>query len=190
MSIGFIKDELDTKMLILYILNHVAAPIDFYQIIDLGMCDPGADYFSLSTALGDLVKKEQVRLEDGLYSITDIGRKNSLITEDSLPYAIRRRCDRNLIPLNEKLRRNAQIRANKYKNKDGTYRVELIMDDDNGNLMTLSLLAASSDHADMLIRRFLKCPERIYNGVIDTMLTDYKEEQNISEENNENGTSQ
>lgn len=173
MAIGFIKDELDMKMLILYIMNHVAAPIDFYKVIELGMCDSGVDYFSLSAALADLVEKGHLQLEDGRYSITDRGRRNSQITEGSLPYSVRCKCDRNLVPLNKALRRDAQVRGESSPNPDGTCTVKLTLDDDAGNLMTLSLLAASAAHADLLIRRFQANPEQVYNGILNTLLTDF-----------------
>ena len=42
---GFIHDKLDIKLLILYIMDRVAAPIDFATLTDLSMCDSGVDYF-------------------------------------------------------------------------------------------------------------------------------------------------
>ena len=38
---GFIHDKLDIKLLVLYILDRAAAPIDFATLTDLSMCDGG-----------------------------------------------------------------------------------------------------------------------------------------------------
>ena len=45
---GFIHDKLDIKLLILYIMDRVAAPIDFDTLTDLSMCDNGVDYFQFA----------------------------------------------------------------------------------------------------------------------------------------------
>ena len=84
---GFIHDELDVKMLVLYIMSHVAAPIDFFKLIDLALCDDGVDYFLLTKAIAHLVETENLLLtDDQYYSITEKGRRNSQVCETSLPF--------------------------------------------------------------------------------------------------------
>ena len=107
--IGFIQNDLDLKMMILYLMDRVAAPISFLQLLDLAMCDSGVDYFSLSQAVGHMVETEHLSLEEGRYAITEKGRRNSKICEDSLPFSVRRRCDANLSALNQTLRRQEQV---------------------------------------------------------------------------------
>ena len=172
---GFIHDELDVKLLILYIMNHVAAPIDFFQLIDLAMCDEGVDYFLLTKAISHLVETEHITQQDNLYSITDKGRRNSQICETSLPYSIRLKCDRNLALLNASLRRDAQVKGEIILRDDGTYSARLSLDDDAGNLFTLELLAASQEHASLLCDRFRRNPEQVYNGILNTLLTDFSQ---------------
>lgn len=173
---GFIRDELDIKLLILYIMNHVAAPIDFFKLIDLAMCDDGVDYFLLSKAISHLVETEHISLDDTLYSITDKGRRNSQICESSLPYSIRHKCDGNIAKLNATLRRDAQVKSETILRPDGTYAARLALDDDAGNLFTLELLAASEEHASLLCDRFRRSPEQVYNGILSTLLTDFTQD--------------
>ena len=83
---GFIQNELDLKLLVLYIMARAAAPITFLQLLDLALCDAGVDYFSLTEAVGHMVETGQLeRDEEQHYSITDKGRRNSEICESSLP---------------------------------------------------------------------------------------------------------
>ena len=42
---GFIHDQLDIKLLVLYIMDRAAAPNDFATLTDLSLCDSGVDYF-------------------------------------------------------------------------------------------------------------------------------------------------
>ena len=52
---GFIHDKLDIKLLVLYIMDRVAVPIDFNTLTDLSMCDSGVDYFQFAEAAAELL---------------------------------------------------------------------------------------------------------------------------------------
>ena len=61
---GFIHDKLDIKLLVLYILNRAAAPIDFATLTDLSMCDSGVDYFQFAEAAAELLSATDKTLEE------------------------------------------------------------------------------------------------------------------------------
>ena len=65
---GFIQNELDLKLLVLYIMTRAAAPITFLQLLDLALCDAGVDYFSLTEAVNHLVETEHLTQEGDLYT--------------------------------------------------------------------------------------------------------------------------
>lgn len=173
--IGFIRDKLDIKLLILYLLDHLAAPIDFSTLTDLAMCDPGVDYFLFAEAITELIQSEHIKLEDDRYSITDKGHSNSADSESSLSVVIRKRCDSRLAPLNAELRRSAQIHTDVHE-ENGTYVLSLSLDDDMGNLMHLSLTAVSRDQCEEMSRRFRERPEKIYQHILSLLLTPDSEE--------------
>ena len=90
MGVGFIRDKLEIKFLILYIAARVSEPLPLEGMQELTMCDDGIDYFDFSECLNDLVQTEHLRLtEEGRYAITPKGLKNSAICESSLPYSVR-----------------------------------------------------------------------------------------------------
>ena len=112
MGVGFIRDKLEIKFLILYIAARVSEPLPLEGMQELTMCDDGIDYFDFSECLNDLVQTEHLRLtEEGRYAITPKGLKNSAICESSLPYSVRLRCDKELATCNRKLRRKSQVKA-------------------------------------------------------------------------------
>ena len=153
---GFIQNKLEIKFLILYITTRVIQPIPFDTVLDLTMCDDGIGYFDFSECLNDLVKTGHLTLsEDGLYSITDKGIRNSQICESSLPYSVRLRCDKNISIINRKLN----------------------LDDDMGSVMDLKLMVVREDMAKVLSERFMKAPEKLYSKVMDLLLTDDEEEE-------------
>ncbi|MDD5938015.1 MAG: DUF4364 family protein [Clostridiales bacterium] len=179
--IGFIRDKLDIKMLELYLMARVAGPIDFDTLVDLAMRHEGVDYFELAEATAELVESGHLALADERYSITEKGRVNSAACESSLPYSVRRRCNRDLAPVNAALRRNAQVRGEKRRNADGSVVARMALDDNGGNLLTIDLLCPSEAQADRLISRFKSQPEQVYNEVLEALLASGESEERSDE---------
>ena len=163
---GFIQDEMDLKLLVLYIMARIAAPITFLQLLELALCDAGVDYFSLTQAVEHLVETEHLSREGERYAITEKGRRNSEICESSLPYSVRMRCDENLVRLNDVLKRAALVQTDLKPNEDGTCTVRLFFSDDSGPLMDLKLLSPSLRQGQLLSARFHDTPETIYHDIM------------------------
>ena len=92
---GFIRDKLQLKLLILYILNQFAQPVSLSLLTELVLCDEGVDYFSFSDALSELKTTGHVSMNDECFSITGKGSEHVRICESNLPYSVRMKCDRN-----------------------------------------------------------------------------------------------
>lgn len=172
---GFIHDKLDTKLLVLYIMDRAAGPIDFATLTDLSMCDPGVDYFQFAEAVSELTDSGHLHQDGEIYAVTDKGRRACAAGESSLSPVIRQRCDRRLAPLNRALKRKAQVRAEVAEQAQG-FHVRLSMDDDKGSLFSLTLLAPTREDAQRVADGFLDHPDRVYNGLLGVLLTDDKKE--------------
>lgn len=169
--LGFIHGKLDIKMLTLYILSHVATPIDFATLTDLVMCDDGVDYFLFAEGISELLESGHVeKSDDDYYIATEKGIRNSADLESSLPSVIRKRCDQRLSPLNSALKRKSQVRSQIVPLENGGVSVRLVLDDDQGELFSLSLLAATQEDGEEIARRFTEHPDRIYNGILGVLL--------------------
>lgn len=175
---GFIRDKLEIKFLILYIAARVIEPIPFDTVLDLTMCDDGIDYFDFSECLADLVRTEHLTLsEDGLYAITEKGRRNSEICESSLPYSVRIRTDKNVALCNQKLRRKSQVKASSQRRPNGTYTVNLSLSDDMGSVLDMDLMVVNEDMAHALEQRFRKNPEKLYSSLLTVLFADEENEE-------------
>ena len=175
---GFIRDKLDIKLLVLYLMARVVAPIDFPTLTDLTLCDDGIDYFDFAESVAELVNTDHLTLEKGLYAITPKGRQNGEACESSLPYSVKRKCDTNLAQVNALLRRNAQVRAQVATRPEGGCTVTLELDDDGGNLFTLSLFCGSQAQAQALASAFKAKPEQVYHQVTAALLEGTAEKPN------------
>jgi hypothetical protein len=127
-------------------------------------------YMPSRNIINELLESEHISLSDDKYSITEKGRRNSADCESSLSVVIRKRCDRRLAPLNAQLRRNAQIQTSIQETQDGTFVLNLSLDDDMGNLMDLSLTAVSQEQCEQMAKRFQAQPEQFYRTVLAALL--------------------
>ena len=164
--IGFIQDDLDLKLLILYIMDRAAGPITFLQLFELALCDAGVDYFSLAQAVDHMVATGQLTKEEDRYAITEKGRRNSQICEGGLPRSVRRHCDDNLIQVNAALRRESQVRARIMDREDGTATLCLSLEDDSSPLLHLALLSPGREQAERWAEAFQSDPSALYMNVI------------------------
>ena len=163
---GFIQNELDLKLLVLYIMSRTAAPVTFNQLLDVALCDAGVYYFSLTEVVGHLVETGHLEQTGQVYAITEKGRRNSEICESSLPYSVRRRCDDNLVRVNETLMREQQVQGEVLPNPDGTCTVRLRLADDSGPLLELSLLMPAAGQGERAAARFKQAPEQLYHQLV------------------------
>ena len=164
--VGFIQSELDLKLLVLYIMARAAGPITFLQLLDLALCDAGVDYFSLTQAVEHMVETGQLSKEDERYSITEKGRRNSEICENSLPYSVRMHCAENLVKVNEALRREAQVQTKILENEDGTSTLHLQLNDVGSPLLALDLLVPGPAQAITMSQKFQADPAGLYHAMV------------------------
>ena len=169
---GFIHDKLEIKILILFIAGRLSAPVDLPTLANLTLCDDGISYFDFAESVSELVSTQHLTEKDGLYAITEKGRKNGAITESSVPYSVRIKAERAAAALASVQKREAMVRAEHEKRLDGSYTVYLALDDDMGNIMKLSLLAGSEEQAQALESGFRKKAEGIYSQLLDAILED------------------
>ena len=167
--LGFIQDDLDLKLLVLYILDRAAGPITFLQLFELALCDAGVDYFSLTQAVDHMVATGQLTREAERFSITDKGRRNSQICESSLPRSVRQHCDHNLIQVNEALRREAQVRAQIMEGENGTVNLCLTLEDNTSPLLNLTLFSPTRTQAEQWERTFRADPYALYLNIINLL---------------------
>lgn len=156
---GFIQGKLEIKLLLLYILCRMEAPVPLDTLADVALCDPGVTYFDLSSALAELTESDHVTLSDQLYQITDKGRKNGAITEDHLPYSVRLRCDHRLAEINRQLRYDRRVHAEVIQKADDRFQVSLVLDGEREPEFTLTLLRDTKEEAERLEAHFRRNPE-------------------------------
>jgi len=170
-NFGFIHDKIEIKIFILFVLRRMPEPVTLDLLTELAMCDDGISYFDFTECVSELVSTEHVQLLGGMYSLTEKGARNGKITENSLPYSVRKEAESKAISLRTIQSRNAMINTVHRKEQTGGYRVELSLSDGVGEIVKIELFAANEDQAMSLEKSFRKNAESIYNKLIEMILS-------------------
>ena len=174
--LGFIHDMLDVKVLILFVMARVSYPVSIQQIYELCYQDECLSYFDVCTAIPEMVKSGHLKeLEGENYEITDKGRADGSLTEDSIAFTVKQRADNAVARFNRQIRRSSFVKTQVLPREGGDFSVIMALDDEMGNLMTLELVAPDQRQAVRLGKLFEKKAEMVYNLTMAELLDDEEE---------------
>ena len=174
--LGFIHDMMDVKVLILYVMGKVNYPVSVQQIYELCYQDDCLSYFDVCTAVPQMVQSGHLTEAEGeTYVITDKGRADGSLTEDSIAFTVKQRAENAVARFNRKIRRSSFVKTQILPRDGGDYSVIMALDDEMGNLMTLELVAPNQRQAVRLGKLFEKKAEAVYNLTMAELLDEEEE---------------
>ena len=169
--LGFIHDMMDVKVLILFIAARSNYPMTAQEVYELCYQDECLSYFDVCTALPEMVTSGHLQmLGDDRYEITEKGRADGLITEDSIAFTVKQRAENAVAKFNRQLRRSSFVKTQITPRENGDFSVVMALDDELGNLMTLELVAPTQRQAVRLSKLFEKKAELLYNLTMTELL--------------------
>lgn len=162
--LGFIHDMLDVKVLILFVMARVGYSVNTQQIYELCYQDDCLSYFDVFTAVPEMVASGHLKqLEDDTYTITEKGKADGSLTEDSIAFTVKQRAENAVSRFNRQIRRSSFVKTQILPRESGDFSVIMALDDEMGNLMTLELVAPDQRQAVRLGKLFEKKAEAVYN---------------------------
>lgn len=174
--LGFIHDMMDVKVLILFVMARVSYSVNIQQIYELCYQDECLSYFDVCTAVPEMVKSGHLKeVGSEQYEITDKGRADGSLTEDSIAYSVKQKADNAVARFNRQIRRSSFVKTQIIPREGGDYSVIMALDDEMGNLMTLELLAPNQRQAIRLGKLFEKKAEAVYNLTMAELLDEEEE---------------
>ena len=169
--LGFIHDMLDVKILILFVMSRVSYPVTVGEIYELCYQDECLSYFDVCTAIPEMVKSGHLKeVEDEKYVVTEKGKADGSLTEDSIAFTVKQRAENAVAKYNRQIRRSSFVRTQVIPRESGDFSVIMALDDEMGNLMTLELMAPDSRQAIRLSRLFEQKAEEVYNLTMTELL--------------------
>jgi hypothetical protein len=171
--LGFIHDMLDVKVLVLFVMARVNYPVNMQEIYELCYQDECLSYFDVCTALPEMVASGHLKLVDeDRYEITEKGRSDGSITEDSIAFTVKQRAENAVSRFNRQLRRSSFVKTQILPRDNGDQSVVMVLDDEIGNLMTLELIAPDQRQAVRLSKLFERKAETLYSLIMTELLDD------------------
>lgn len=174
--LGFIHDMMDVKVLILFVVARSGYPVTCQEIYELCYQDDCLSYFDVCTAIPEMVRSGHLKaLEDDKYEITEKGKADGALTEDSIAFTVKQRAENAVARFNRQMRRSSFVKTQVIPREGGDFSVIMALDDEMGNLMTLELVAPDQRQAVRLSRLFEKKAESVYNLTMAELLDDEDE---------------
>ena len=171
--LGFIHDMMDVKVLILFVAARSGYPMTMQEVYELCYQDDCLSYFDVCTAIPEMVNSGHLRqLEDGRYEITEKGRHDGALIEDSIAYTVKQQAENAVARFNRQLRRSSFVKTQTVPRDNGEFSVIMSLDDEAGNLMTLELAAPNQRQAIRLSKLFQMKAEEVYNLTMTALLDD------------------
>lgn len=162
--LGFIHDMMDVKVLILFVTARANYPMTAQEVYELCYQDDCLSYFDVCTALPEMVASGHLEIvEEEKYVITEKGRTDGALTEDSIAFTVKQRAENAVSRFNRKLHRNSFVKTQIIPRESEDFSVILSLDDEAGNLMTLELMAPNQRQAIRLSKLMENKAEFLYN---------------------------
>ena len=175
--LGFIHDMLDVKVLILFVMARVSYPVDIQQIYELSYQDDCLSYFDVCTAVPEMVKSGHLKeLENAQYEITEKGKADGTLTEDSIAFTVKQKAETAVQRYNRQLRRSSLVKTQVVTRENGECSAVMTLNDEVGPLMTLELHTPDSRNATRLARLFENKAENVYSLIMMELLDEESEE--------------
>ena len=173
--VGFIHDMMDVKVLILFVTARSNYPMTCSEVYELCYQDDCLSYFDVCTAIPEMVASGHLEQQDERYQITEKGRQDGAVTEDSIAFTVRQRAENAVARFNRQLRRSSFVKTQVIPRENGECSVVMSLDDEFSNLMTLELVAPNQRQAVLLSKRFENKAELIYNLTMTELLEEESE---------------
>lgn len=169
-NFGFIHEKLDIKILILYILEKLPAPVTGLQLYELTRFDDGFSYFDYTDCLAELEETRHVTNDDGQYAITEAGRRDLSYIQSRLPYTVRVKADKLTAPVAAAMRRSSMIETVTEKERRGGCTVSLRLSDGVGEVISMRLAVPDEKQAAAIEKRFKDSAEELYNKILNMLI--------------------
>ena len=165
---GTLRDELDIKVLMLFILRRLPGSLKGEVLSDLCLEYGRIGYFEYTVYLSELIDAKLVEANGDNYRITEKGDKNCAVVESGLPYSTRMHLEKALKPMADAMRRDNMIGTGHTVGENGC-QVELKLNDGMGEILNLRILCAGEEQARKMESLFRKRAESTYHKIIELL---------------------
>lgn len=151
---GFVKTNMDIKLLILFALSKLNQPASFEELCHATMVDDGVNYFLLKQSADELLVPENIMLADDCYSITKRGKQNLETCLEDIPLSIRKKSAQAVKEVNSAQEKRKFVKSSYREKNDGTVLLQLSLHNKEGLLFDMNMQVSSVEEAQKICNSF------------------------------------
>lgn len=171
-AFGGLRNMLEIKILVCYMLSRVKEPMSRKQLCDCLQETGLVNFFDLNEAIDDLLKQKMIQeeayLNETCLTATEEGKNHAETLETTLTNTLRERSVKSALKMLARAKAERETKVEINKTETG-YNVTFAIDGLGENLLTLSLYAADILQAEQLRENFLNNPAEVYSKIIDLL---------------------
>lgn len=162
----------DAKIYLLYLLDNIGYPIEFYTLNEIVLEDDYIIYLDFAQAFADLLDKklivEQGRNGSGepLYTVSREGAFVARELKSDIYPDLLNKSLRSALRYLDFKKRNVTARAYHEKLDNGKCKLSIELNEKDSSLLDLSLTVDSEDRAVWIEHNFQNDPEKMYKAII------------------------
>ena len=174
-ALGGLRNMLEIKILVCYMLSRVKEPMSRKQLCDCLQENGLVNFFDTNAAIDDLLNQKMLREEEyqneTCLTTTEAGKDNAQTLETTLSTTLRERSVNAALKVLARAKAEREVKVDITKTETGGYTVTFRIDGLGENLLTLSLYAADILQAEQLRENFLNNPAEVYSEIIGLLTT-------------------
>lgn len=169
-----IDDSVLIQFIILYTLSKADSAVAYNELLNLVLDNCNINYNDFQVALDNLSSTGHVRAflegeHNQKYEITQKGMNAGDFFTSNIPVYIREPIDKSIKEMFIAERRKHAVRGNITPVRSGEYRADCeLYDDDNTQLLSLSLYAGSREEAERMASFFRENSDSIYAKILNS----------------------
>lgn len=151
---GFVKTNMDIKIMVLYALSKFHEPPTFEELSQVLLCDEGLNYFLLTQSVDELLLPKNIMIEDERYHLTRRGKDNLKESLPQLPVSVQKKCDEALLLVNRQQDKKKFVQTEITDRFDGTVMLRLRLLDETGVLFDVNMMIPTRPEAQTIAQSF------------------------------------
>lgn len=155
---GFIKTNMDIKIMVLYALSKFYEPPTFDELAEVLLCDEGLNYFLLTQSVEELLLPNNIKIEDNCYHLTRRGKDNLKECMHQLPGSVQKKCDQALEQVNRKQSKRKFVKTEITERDQGGVMLRLSFSNETGLLFDSTMMIPTRQEGEQLAKGFWEDP--------------------------------
>ncbi|NJD02703.1 MAG: DUF4364 family protein [Ruminiclostridium sp.] len=172
-SLGSDREVVENKLILLYLIDGIKAPVSNLQITKLILENKFMNYFLQQQFLNELLDGQFLQTESSdekvMYKITQAGKQSLGYFSGLIPSGIKGRIDSSISAIRKKIKNETLITADYITESENKFVVNCRVGEDNFNLMEINVTVGTRNDARTICSNWKRHTQDIYAEIINVL---------------------